>query len=61
MWYLIVFFISMVPIVEIRGAVPVAVANDLNLFLDICNLHFRQYAPGSDYLPLCKKGSCLGF
>ena len=32
MWYLIVFFISMVPIVEIRGAVPVAVANDLNLF-----------------------------
>ena len=32
MWYLIVFFISMIPIVEIRGAVPVAVANDLNLF-----------------------------
>ena len=32
MWYLIVFFISMVPIVEIRGAVPVAVANDLILF-----------------------------
>ena len=32
MWYLIVFFISMVPIVEIRGAVHVAVANDLNLF-----------------------------
>ena len=32
MWYLIVFFISMFPIVEIRGAVPVAVANDLNLF-----------------------------
>ena len=29
MWYLIVFFISMVPIVEIRGAVPVAVANDI--------------------------------
>lgn len=25
-------FISMIPIVEIRGAVPVAVANDLNLF-----------------------------
>ena len=31
MWYLIVFFISMVPIVEIRGAVPDAVANDLKL------------------------------
>lgn len=32
MWYLIVFLISMVPIVEIRGAIPVAVANDLDLF-----------------------------
>ncbi|MCI7085613.1 MAG: small multi-drug export protein [bacterium] len=31
MWYFIVFLISMVPIVEIRGAIPVAVANDLNL------------------------------
>lgn len=31
MWYLIVFFISMVPIIELRGAIPVAVANDLNL------------------------------
>ena len=35
MWYLIVFFISMVPIVEIRGAVPVAVANDLKFDLFI--------------------------
>lgn len=32
MWYLIVFFISMVPIIELRGAIPVAVANNLNLF-----------------------------
>ena len=31
MWYFIVFLISMVPIVEIRGAITVAVANDLNL------------------------------
>ncbi|MEE0931209.1 MAG: small multi-drug export protein [Acutalibacteraceae bacterium] len=31
MWYLIVFFISMVPVIELRGAIPVAVANDLNL------------------------------
>ncbi len=31
MWYLIIFLISMVPIVELRGAIPVAVANDLNM------------------------------
>lgn len=33
MWYLIVFLISMVPIVELRGAIPVAVANDLNIWV----------------------------
>ncbi len=31
MWYLIVFLISMVPLIELRGAIPVAVAKDLNL------------------------------
>lgn len=31
MWYLIVFLISMVPIVELRGAIPIAVANQLNI------------------------------
>jgi uncharacterized membrane protein len=33
MWYLIVFLISMVPIVELRGAIPVAVANGLNIYI----------------------------
>lgn len=33
MWYLIVFLISMVPIVELRGAIPVAVANNLNIWV----------------------------
>ena len=32
MWYLICFFISMVPIIELRGAIPVGIANDLNVF-----------------------------
>lgn len=32
MWYLIVFLISMVPVVELRGAIPVAVANGLNIY-----------------------------
>lgn len=33
MWYLIVFLISMVPIIELRGAIPVAVANGLNIYI----------------------------
>ncbi|MCQ2513496.1 MAG: small multi-drug export protein [Ruminococcus sp.] len=33
MQYLIIFLISMVPIVELRGAIPVAVANNLNIFV----------------------------
>ncbi len=33
MHYLILFLISMFPIVELRGAIPYAVANDLNLLL----------------------------
>ena len=33
MWYLYVFLISMVPIVELRGAIPIAVAKDLNIFI----------------------------
>lgn len=31
--YLIVFFVSMVPIVELRGAIPIAEAMGLNIFL----------------------------
>ena len=31
--YLIVFFISMVPLIELRGAIPVAVGMDLNKLL----------------------------
>ena len=30
--YLIVFFVSMVPIVELRGAIPIAESMDLNIF-----------------------------
>ena len=33
MHYLILFAISMLPIVELRGAIPYAVANDLNLLI----------------------------
>lgn len=33
MWYLIVFLVSMVPLIELRGAIPIAVANGLNLWV----------------------------
>ncbi|HBM98742.1 MAG TPA: small multidrug export protein, partial [Ruminococcus sp.] len=33
MWYLIVFLVSMVPLIELRGAIPIAVANGLNLWI----------------------------
>ena len=31
--YFIVFFVSMVPIVELRGAIPIAESLGLNIFL----------------------------
>lgn len=31
--YIIIFFVSMVPIVELRGAIPIAESLDLNIFL----------------------------
>ena len=31
--YIIVFFVSMVPIVELRGAIPIAEGLGLNIFL----------------------------
>ncbi|MBR2452536.1 MAG: small multi-drug export protein, partial [Clostridia bacterium] len=30
------FFISMIPVVELRGAIPVATASGLDLWLAIC-------------------------
>ena len=31
--YLVCFFISMVPIIELRGAIPFGIANNLNVFV----------------------------
>ena len=33
MWYVYVFLISMIPLIELRGAIPVAVAQGLNIFI----------------------------
>ena len=39
--YLIVFLVSMVPVVELRGAIPIAVGMDLNKLVSfiICITH----------------------
>ena len=56
--YLIVFLISMVPLIELRGAIPYAVAFHIPT-LPAYRRH-RKYASGSDYFPVRSKGSCLG-
>lgn len=58
--YLILFFISMVPIVELRGAIPYSVVFGLPLIPSyiICVI---GNMPGSFYLPFRKKNFDLGF
>ena len=59
MKYLLVFMISMVPLVELRLAVPMALGMELPFWesLVVCAL---EYAPGAFHLFLCQKGACLG-
>lgn len=45
MWYLIVFFISMVPIVEIRGAVP-------KMQITYVQKRFKSFATATGTAPL---------
>ena len=54
--YLYIFLISMVPLIELRGAIPVSQGFQLPLLQSyiVCN---RQYASCTGYLPFCKKGS----
>ena len=51
--YLIVFLISMVPLIE-RGSFPYSDASGLS------DRRHRKYASGSGYFPVRSKGSCLG-
>ena len=51
--YLIVFLVSMVPLIELRGAIPISQgmgAADLDL---LCGIHYREYGAGSVYLSVC--------
>ena len=54
----IVFFVSMVPLIELRGAIPYGVAFDLPLWLTY--RHRGQYAAGSHHLFFCTKSACMG-
>ena len=58
--YLIVFLISMVPLIELRGAIPYAVAFHIPTLPAYLIARHRKYASGSDYFPVRSKGSCLG-
>ena len=58
--YLIVFFVSMVPLIELRGAIPIAEAMNLPFVPVLHSCYFRKYASGSHYLFLRKEGFDLG-
>lgn len=58
--YLIVFLISMVPLIELRGAIPYALAFHIPTPSCLSDRRHRKYASGSDYFPVRSKGSCLG-
>ena len=57
--YLMVFFVSMVPVIELRGAIPIG----LGMGLPPCHLsglRARQYAAGALYLSVCPQVPHLG-
>ena len=60
--YLSVFFISMVPLIELRGAIPVGVAMGLPAGPPprTGGMHHRQYAPRAVHLLLCPQGAGVG-
>ena len=52
--YLIVFLISMVPLIELRGAIPYAVGSGVHY------RHYRKHASSTFYLFLRPQGSGVG-
>ena len=58
--YLIVFFVSMVPLIELRGAIPIAEGLGLPFCTVLYCGYSRKYASGSDYLLLCQKSAGVG-
>ena len=58
--YIIVFFISMVPLIELRGSILYATGIGLPFFAGLYHSHYRQYAAGTFYLSVCEKDTGLG-
>ena len=55
--YLTVFFVSMVPLIELRGAIPIGVGLGL---AGVHHLHHRQHAPGAVHLLSGPQGAGVG-
>ena len=55
--YLTIFLISMVPIVELRGALPYAAVFGLPM---VPSYIICEYASGTIYFLFCKKGINMG-
>lgn len=58
--YIIVFFISMVPLIELRGSILYATGVGLPFLPAYITAHHRQYAAGASYLFVCQKDIDLG-
>ena len=58
--YLIVFLISMVPLIELRGAIPYAVGFWNSAGSGVHYRYYRKHDPGTLYLFLCPQGSGVG-
>lgn len=58
--YLIVFFVSMVPLIELRGAIPIAAGIGVTIYTILYNCDYWKYDSCSLHLFLGQKDSCLG-
>lgn len=57
---LIVFLVSMVPVIELRGAIPYGVGFGAAAVADILRRHRGEHAAGAGHLLLCAAGACVG-
>ena len=59
--YLTVFFVSMVPLIELRGAIPIGVGLGLPLWQEhLHHCHHRQHDPGAVHLLSGPQGAGVG-
>ena len=58
--YLTVFFVSMVPLIELRGAIPYGVIFWSAAVEHLHHCHHRQYDPGAVHLFVCAQDPGMG-